>query len=364
MKNQAFAFQVTDYDLTKIKEAVTAIMDHPENRDLWYVGKKVLLKANLLTTRHPSASVTVHPIFLRALIEVFEGKGMIVTVADSPAGEYTRSRLEEVYKACQMYEAVEATEAILNEDLSYRKVKSPKGKTYPIISAAIDADMVIDVAKLKTHSYAVFTGAVKNMFGIIAGTEKIKCHARYISPEAFASMLIDICETIVPSFCFIDGIVGMEGNGPSNGDSFRANVILAAKSPHVCDMAALSLAGISYRRVPTASLGVKRGLCEEFTEIESFGKSKKELSFCMRLSDNQENRNWIAGLMWPIGKFFAPYPKINAKLCVGCGKCEESCPKETITRKGNLAFVERKKCIKCYCCQEICPYRAIDFKNK
>jgi uncharacterized protein (DUF362 family) len=75
----------------------------------------------------------------------------------------------------------------------------------------------VDIAKLKSHSFAFYTGAVKNMYGAVPGTQKARYHSTNITPVRFCELVLDICETVRPHFCVIDGVCGMEGNGPSGG---------------------------------------------------------------------------------------------------------------------------------------------------
>ncbi len=363
MEDKAYAVRIEEYDPEELKKVFREIMDFPENKDVFVPGRKAFLKLNLLTRRPPSSGVTVHPLFVRGLILALEEKNISVLVGDSPAGHYEEKILDAIYKTCGIKDAILGTNAVLNYDTSYRIVKSPAGKSYPIITPALDAEILIDVAKLKTHSYTLFTGAVKNMYGVIPGQIKTEYHAKTVTPKRFCKMIVDICETAKPSFCFMDGIVGMEGNGPSGGTTFKGNLLLASKSPYALDMAALKLVKIPYKRVLTEEIAVKNGLCPEDVTIETFSKSLSELMIeNLKLPDNMEKNNWIVGLLRPISLFFSPYPKI-LKECIGCGECVRACPQKTIKIVGGKAQIDKKDCIRCYCCQELCPHKAIVLKQ-
>jgi uncharacterized protein (DUF362 family) len=89
----------------------------------------------------------------------------------------------------------------------------------------------VDVAKLKTHAMTGLSGAVKNMFGAIPGLLKPEMHCRFPQKEDFSAMLVDLCEAVRPSVCFVDAIVGMEGNGPSGGTPRFVGRLLPRKAP-------------------------------------------------------------------------------------------------------------------------------------
>ncbi len=93
----------------------------------------------------------------------------------------------------------------------------PEGKKLkkaPIGRFILDADVIIALPKLKTHSL-MMTLATKIMYGGVSGLTKVWYHSTYIRRSAFADMLLDILEIILPDLVIMDGIVGMPGNGPS-----------------------------------------------------------------------------------------------------------------------------------------------------
>ena len=132
-----------------------------------------------------------------------------------------------------------------------------------VTSYLLDADAIISFGKLKTHSMMTYTGAVKNMFGAIPGTKKVEYHYRMPSYEAFADMLVDIVENLKPRLFIIDGIVGMEGDGPSSGDPRRIGAIIASQNGHEADLLASSLIGLTPDRIPTLKAAIARDLCPD-----------------------------------------------------------------------------------------------------
>ena len=117
-----------------------------------------------------------------------------------------------------MKAAAEASGAELNYDCSVEEVFFEGGaqiKSFKVIKPLLSCDAVISVGKLKTHEMMTFTGAAKNLFGIVPGLTKTEYHYRMSSPEDFANMLVDIAEFARPVLSVIDAVWGMEGEGPA-----------------------------------------------------------------------------------------------------------------------------------------------------
>jgi len=209
-----------DYEYDKVKEAIDRTFDNLGGISKYIKpGMKVLLKINLLMKKKPQEATTTHPVFVEALTRAVQEAGGIVTIADSPGGLYTEKALKGVYSICGIEETAKRTGAILNYDTGFEEVSFPDGKitkSFMVIKPVIDADLIITVPKLKTHGMTLFTGAVKNLFGVIPGTYKAEYHFRMPDKKDFCSMLVDLCQCVKPSLAIMDAIVGMEGNGPSD----------------------------------------------------------------------------------------------------------------------------------------------------
>lgn len=84
-------------------------------------------------------------------------------------------------------------------------------------AAVLEADVIINLPKLKTHSLTVFTGGIKNMYGTIPKGLRTRFHYKYIRSEDFGQMLTDIFSAITPQLTIMDGIMAMEWEGPAAG---------------------------------------------------------------------------------------------------------------------------------------------------
>lgn len=347
-------------------------------------GQTVLLKVNLVMKKAPEAAATSHPVFVQALADILISYGAKVIIGDSPGGPFNEMRLKSVYQGCGMTEAARKSGARLNFDTKSSEVPNPKGlllKKLTNIDILRMVDKVINVSRLKTHGMMKMTGAVKNLFGTVPGTLKAEYHLNRPEPDAFADALIDICLCADPALSFIDGIVAMEGDGPTSGTPRNVGVVLASADPFGLDLAAARIINTPPESVPTVKRSVERGLCpQNYRELRFIGG---HLPDDFAVDDFKAPAvklvNPLCGNAPPfvkalVDRYGQPFPRFQYQRCIGCGDCFRSCPpgaiemKETdgrgaLGRCGTLPQVDLKKCIRCFCCQELCPQKAVDIKR-
>ena len=332
-------------------------------------GQTVLLKPNLLAKKKPEDAATTHPMVIQALATLLIEYGAKVIIGDSPGGPFTAMMLGGIYKATGMEAAAAATGAALNRNFNSYEAENPTGlimKRLTLTSMLKDVDAVICVAKLKTHGMMTYTGAVKNMFGLVPGVAKAEYHFNMPDYDAFADALIDICMTASPVLSFIDGIIGMEGNGPMSGTPVATHAVLASSSPYHLDMAACKLIGLAPDDVPILRRLTARGMVEkDMSDIQLVGDSYE--SFNQRPYTAPKTKGIMNMTRFRIPtsfkNFLARYiqtrPAFDLNICNGCAVCKEACPAKIIEIKGGKAMLDYKDCIRCYCCQELCPRKAI-----
>ncbi len=339
-------------------------------------GKNVVIKPNLVTSKTPETAATTHPAFLEAAVKLIrEYEPASVLLAESPGGPYTELALNSVYKGCDIEKTAERISLKLNRDVSYGEEHCKESKlchAFNIIEPLRNADVIVDLCKLKSHSLTKMTCATKNFFGSVPGVLKFELHARYPVVDDFADMIIDLVECVTRGkyvLCFCDAIVAMEGNGPNFGIPRKLGCMLASTSPYSLDIAAASIIGYATADLPIQKKAAERGFCPYAAdELEIIGAKISDFAVTDFLPpDSKKNGGFLGGLSDFMGgkfaKFLEPRPEINRDRCVGCGRCANSCPKHTIeliNRDGKkMAKINRKNCIKCYCCQELCPFDAV-----
>lgn len=364
--DKIFIYKQDKYNLKEIKRIVEKIFQKSGFVKELSSGKTAFLKVNLLRGANPEKAVTTHPVFVRGVAEVLLKYGLKVIVGDSPAGPFTIFSLKKIYKECGLISEFENTDIELNYDteiLNIRCEDSLKLKEFETFKSLLDADLIINLPKLKTHTMMRYTGAVKNMFGAIVGLIKANYHMRLQKADNFAHHLIDLVECIKPDFNLIDGIVGMEGDGPSSGEPINSNIILGGKNPHALDKVAIDFMGFKEEDIYTVKLARQRGL---FQEIDLIGNRLPNMNFKLPKATQ------ITFLPSTLPKFLedilldALKANINfdRNVCISCGDCGRSCPAKVIFYDDkNLPYYDKKGCISCFCCHEVCPVDAINVKN-
>lgn len=326
-------------------------------------GDRVLVKPNLLMKTTPDTATLTHPSVVRAVCRAVLEAGGEVTIADSPGGLYSEHLLRQLYAASGMKEIADELGVTLNYGTGFGHRSYPEGKVgrqFDIIDPILQADKVISVAKLKTHTFARYTGAVKNLFGAIPGTYKAECHLRMPDVNVFCSYLVDLCECIAPTLSVIDGIVGMEGQGPSGGTPRFIGALIASDNPHEADVAACRMIGYTPEEIPTLAAAMERGLLDNYEE-KGDGTERFVIKD-YRLMPKQ-TQSPIFRMMPRLGKWLSPRPSLYGKDCVGCGICARHCPAKAITMKNKKPEIDRTKCFRCFCCQELCPEHAMRLRR-
>ena len=279
-------------------------------------------------------------------------------VGDSPIG--SARHIEEYWKVTGFQEVCrrQGAELVAFEKSGVYK-KNLNGRNYHIARPVLDAEVMINLPKLKSHSLTLLTCAVKNMYGAVPGLKKSMYHREAPLPMEFSKLLLDIYTLARPQLNIIDAVIGMDGNGPSAGDPKPIGMIMAGADGVAIDCLAAHLMGMDPLKGPTNLLARKINLGE--TQLENIE----------RLGDAIEVRN---DFQWPstwayslipsflarhMAKLFWIRPAIDPAKCVNCGACVESCPTSAISSGEPTPVFNYKLCINCLCCQEICPQQAV-----
>lgn len=356
------------YDYDRVKASIEcAINDLGGFSAYVEKGKRVLLKVNLLMKKKPEEATTTHPVFVKALADLLVEYGCEVLIGDSPGGPFNKASLVPIYETCG-YGALVTDKIKLNWNFGEHE-QHWDGKFLRrviVVDMLRDVDYVISVSKFKTHGMMRFTGAVKNLFGVIPGLIKAEFHFKMPKTEDFADALVDICEGVNPVLSFMDGIVGMEGAGPSAGNPVEIGLVLAAKNPHALDLAAVTIAGIEPETVPTLKAAAQRGLVTlDASKLNIVGADVEKSK--LKAFETPEIRSvafvderfpkWLRDIA---DKALKPKPVFIKEKCVGCGECARLCPPQTIEMINRFPKVHLENCIRCYCCQELCPKKAVE----
>lgn len=362
-------FKVKDYDRKILREKTEAIFDaFGGAAGMFKRGDRVLIKPNLLLARDRDRHVTTHPEIVFAAGSILKDLGCELTIGDSPGFGSAVSVADKCGVGAVAREL--GAKVVSFKTSAELKVNSENRifKRFEIAGDILEADKVVNLAKLKSHGQMLLTMAVKNMFGAVVGLLKPQWHFKAGSDaDLFARMLVELNLAIAPAFTILDGIYGMEGNGPSNGDARELNILMGGKNCVAIDAAAAAILKIQPKNYFTGRAAIKMGLPgAELSDIEIVGD--------MILDFNIENFKLphLIDADWPIFQFmkkflksfFTPAPLYRKAACKFCMICKDLCPAKAITQPNpqDLDF-DLKKCIRCFCCQEMCPHGAITVKT-
>ncbi|MFZ5351908.1 MAG: DUF362 domain-containing protein [Bacillota bacterium] len=370
---KVYIARCNNYDIDNVKKSVYACMESfPELKKKLTKGARVLVKANLLMKKSPDEVTTTHPSVIEAIVRFVQDSGCKAIIGDSPGGPFTVKSLQAIYTATGMAEVAEKTGCELNYDITFSEVWDNNAKllkSMKIINIAKQVDFIISAAKLKTHGMMTYTGAVKNLFGVVPGLTKAEYHFKMNNAENFAHHLIDICQHIKPAFSIIDGIDGMEGNGPSSGDRIHAGLVLGSTNPFALDTAAAHIIGMSTDAVPTIKAASERGVFSgKISDVDIMGAALQEINVKPFKLPHSADINFVRNrvprfIEKAIVKALRPSPVFDLEKCVSCGDCKRSCPPDVIDMSSGKPVVDLSKCIRCFCCHELCPKKAVDIKR-
>jgi uncharacterized protein (DUF362 family)/Pyruvate/2-oxoacid:ferredoxin oxidoreductase delta subunit len=334
-------------------------------------GDRVLIKLNLLASKRPEQAVTTHPALAKAVVELVQELGGVPVLGDSPGGSNTGTSYKSLLKNTGIQQVADETGCpIVSFDEQTADIFSDKARTFKklkIAKAVLDADVVIGLPKMKTHALTYYTGAVKLLYGYVPGVTKTEYHLHTgRDVNVFAEMLLDIHDTRPPELYIMDGVIGMEGRGPSGGDPRKIGLIMASKSATAMDFVATAVLGMDPLAVPTVKRAFERGSGPgKLAEVTVYGENVASVTMKdFRKADTMDMSRMPPAVMGIMSRIGGTRPKIDKGKCKKCGVCARDCPPKAMSFiKGSVPKIDYDKCIRCYCCQELCPQNAVSIRT-
>jgi uncharacterized protein (DUF362 family)/Pyruvate/2-oxoacid:ferredoxin oxidoreductase delta subunit len=325
-------------------------------------GETVLLKPNMLASAAPERAVTTHPSVIRAVAELVMEAGGKPFIGDSPAVP----GFNNVGRATGIG-AVAAELGIplveLKESAEYKQGEKKLFRILEISSKVMEADRIINLPKLKTHSQMFLTLGVKNIFGCVVGARKAQWHFKAgVDRLFFARMLVELYHAVSPDLTILDGVVGMEGDGPGMSGTPRVCGIIAASTDAIAlDSVVLEITGGKQGQFFVLQAAKEMGVGEtNLSAITIFGEP---IDF-FRLENFEFPKIGKVTFGPPIVRRFilnhlTAKPKETREKCTLCNQCVNICPTEVISVKKERLSYNYDACIRCYCCVEVCPEGAM-----
>ena len=321
-------------------------------------GKRVMIKPNFLEWKGHDKPVCVAPELLLALCRMLKNQGaQSIAVIENPAVKAAPVIVESMGISGELAELG----VTVKNCADYRQCPMTGTSAFHQMELSQEFrnfDLVIDFAKAKTHAMMTLTLAVKNLFGLVRGSERLGWHlAVGRDYERFADMLLDIYSMVKPQISIIDAVVAMEGNGPGSGTPVELNFIACSTDALALDASVAEKLGVDDLLV--VKQAQKRSLDTTFTDC---GDIPEPVG--IKLPDPPR-----MGLEW--GVYFPPKlreflrrhmvarPELDSKSCIGCGMCVRMCPPESLKMVNGRPVFKLNECIRCFCCQEHCPKGAI-----
>ena len=348
-----------DYDGTNVAEAVKKAISFLGGIGSFVrPGMKVLLKPNMLSPHPPEDAVTTHPEVIRAVVRLVKEAGAVVSLGDAPGG-YGHN-IDEILEKSGIRKVVE------EEGVEVKKFTLSKlVEGIPISRHVLESDLVISMPKFKTHSITVITAAVKNMFGAVVGLYKAECHSRAPREEDFSKIMAKVFSIVKPQLTIVDGVMGMEGDGPASGIVRKMNLIMAGADAVAIDACIAKIIGLEPLDVIVTKEAYKAGLGEaDLAYIETVGDDINDFIVKdFKLPQTTPLKFMPKSVVSSVMSLIRFKPFIDTGLCKRCNLCKVTCPVDCITIEKDNCAIDYNKCIRCLCCHEVCPYKAISIKR-
>jgi uncharacterized protein (DUF362 family)/Pyruvate/2-oxoacid:ferredoxin oxidoreductase delta subunit len=332
-------------------------------------GYRIFVKINHLSPpSRPEEAIVTHPSFTREVLVFLKEIGCTITVGDDIQAKQKDGFLISGYRdLCNNL----GIRLVNLKEKGFRRIDCDGQvlKEAFISPLILDSDFLINLPKLKTHSFTVFTGAVKNMYGIIPHGLRSSYHRKFHKNELFSQMLVDIYSCAPPGLNIMDAIIAMEGEGPSAGKPKHVNLILASLDAVALDAVASKIIGLDPFQVLTTRYADERSLGRgKLEEIEVLGERIQDVE----VKDFKQSTIAAGIIQKRIPAFLHAFiqdqlvliPEIVRKKCTACWECVDICPIGAAQQQNTTAKIDKTLCIHCMCCHEVCRFHAIKLKQK
>lgn len=328
-------------------------------------GDRVVLKVNLVFGRDPDKAVNTHPAVVRAvaLLALQAGAGS-VAVGDSPGYGSAKAAA----KAAGIARVADELGIDVIEFTPVERVDP--ARSFPRLELArelLEADVVVNLPKFKTHGQMLLSLAVKNMFGAVPGARKLQWHYRAGRDKtAFARAVNEIALAVRPHLSVMDAVLAMDGKGPGSGRARPADFLAASADPWALDAVMMDILGLERRLLFTLADAERHGP-REWLAAEAVGDDPRYLRPAdwdlPELVTAQMHGTFIEKRLPRVARWLRdrlsppPFPKKSCRLC---GHCATICPAGAIRQDESGLAIDAGRCIRCYCCHELCQYDGMD----
>lgn len=277
MRSTVSLIRARSYKLSSLRSSLETLLE-PLGGISAYVrpGDRVLLKPNFLTASRPNKECITRKEIVYCVARLVKEAGGNPFIGDSPAFGSAMG----VAKANGYLPLIEELDL---------PIVDFHGQLYPTDSGnfdrlrlskeAMEADVVINLPKVKSHAQLTLTLGVKNLFGCVPGKMKAWWHMEAgKDADRFGEMLVETARAIAPDLTIVDGIIGHEGNGPSGGEPRDLGILGASADVFALDRAIVDILQVDPAIVPTIAAQIRLGLGSDLSAIDFPLNSPSELT--------------------------------------------------------------------------------------
>lgn len=289
--------KATDYDVATLRAEIGSAVELLGGWGRWVRrGDRVLVKPNCIAAATADEQAVTHPAFVVEICRQLLDFGAKPFVGDSPAW----GSLAGVARKCgltPMLKRLGVPLVSLNRPMRVENASGRVFRHFTLDRKAVEADVILNVPKLKAHCQLYVTFAIKNMFGCVCGKRKAWWHFKAGTfDNYFARMLCEVYALLNPALTIMDAIVGMEGQGPRRGTPRPIGAILVSSDAPAIERIACELIGADPRQVRTLRAAAELGIGTPQREhIELIGDPLD----AVRISDFQFPRMVPIGFSFP-----------------------------------------------------------------
>lgn len=272
--------QCSDYNQAEIAKVIARQFELLGGLERFVTrGDTVLLKPNFIAPRSRRHATQTDPAVLLEVAKLLKDFGARPFIGDSPAWGNVFSCI----RALRLEEALKKLSVPVKQLNKPKKCRiGVKDIKVGISSIALDADVIINLPKFKTHQQLLTTFAVKNMFGCVSGKRKALWHfTKGKNADEFCELLIEIYKFLNPALTIIDAVTVMDGRGPIRGRARPLGWLLGGTEPFALEVICSRLVNIKPEDVPIIKTAKQMGLnCPDTGSIKILGDSLPQMS-CM-----------------------------------------------------------------------------------
>ena len=333
---------------------------------------------------------------IASLIQLLQGRGYKnITIGEGTNSGFYRNRIDVASRL--MIKALAEKLGVRFKDLNYCKgspIIFSNNKKAEVARDCLEADLFINLPKLKMHHEVGVSVCLKNMMGCLVGQEnKKKTHL------SLARNIIHLNKYLKPHLHIVDGLIAMEGNGPSAGTPVRMDTIIAGTDPYLIDMVCAEIVGMNYKQVTYLKAAEEMGFITEEhkkalkkLDMVAFKKDllKPDVSLALKVVCNPHLQKHFQALRHAPGIYSLCNTKLAGDLFVklgirqenfieeemdikkivflknkcqsNCNKCRVYCPMGLDVPKV-LSAQDYSSCIKCLYCYMVCPSSALELEG-